>query len=467
MPDAIVYQIFPDRFHNDDPSNDPPDSVPWTAVPTRENFFGGDLKGIIDRLDYLEHLGVNTLYLNPIFRAGTNHRYDTFDYFQIDPALGNDAIFDQLVKQAHSRGIRILLDGVFNHCGLGFAPFQDVVRHGTASRYRNWFDIYDFPVRTEPIPNYATCGGTHYLPRLNTCNPEVEAFIHKVALYWLDRGIDGWRLDVPYEIHPDFWRRFRTTIKGCHPQAYLVAEEWRDPTHFLHGDTFDGTMHYQFRDLAFDYILKDALTGDAFLRALIDLFDRLPAGAPYGMLTLLGSHYTERVFTAARGDTRKIILLFTLLLTLPGAPLIYYGDENGMQGHNDPDCRHPMVWDPDEWQEDIRKAVITLTNLRRRLPALRRGRLMAVFSNDRVAAYELSDDTSRVLVIFNNSSVPRDLVIPTPMMPEGTILDVLHNDCFDVRDGCLCIGVARPHSAWVLTSSGRTSEPASKGGNGS
>src|SRR5690606_30899180 len=135
----------------------------------------------------------------PIFAAGTNHRYDTHDYFEIDPVLGDDAVFDELVSQAHSRGIRVVLDGVFNHCGLGFAPFQDLLENGERSRYRRWFDVYDFPVRVGEQPNYATCGGAYYLPRLNASEPEVERFVHEVALHWLARGIDGWRLDVPYE----------------------------------------------------------------------------------------------------------------------------------------------------------------------------------------------------------------------------------------------------------------------------
>ena len=198
--DAIFYQIFPDRFRNGDPSNDPPGVEPWGAEPTRENFFGGDLAGVTEGLPYIKELGCNALYLNPIFQAGTNHRYDTDDYFEIDPALGDDADFDRLITRAHELGVRVVLDGVFNHCGVGFAPFSDVVVNGLDSRYRGWFDVYDFPVRVGEPANYATCGGAHYLPRLNTREPEVEAFIHEVALHWLSRGIDGWRLDVPYEI---------------------------------------------------------------------------------------------------------------------------------------------------------------------------------------------------------------------------------------------------------------------------
>ena len=232
VPDAVFYQIFPERFYNGDPSNDPPGTEAWGGVPTRENFFGGDLAGITQKLDYIADLGCNALYLNPIFKAGTNHKYDTHDYFQIDPVFGDDAAFDTLIREAHAKGIRVVLDGVFNHCGDSFASFQDVLEHGVNSPYKDWFDVYAFPIQQEPLPNYATCGGAHYLPRLNAHHPDVEAFIHKVALYWLARGIDGWRLDVPYEVHTDFWRRFRETVKATYPDAYLVAEEWRDPSAF-------------------------------------------------------------------------------------------------------------------------------------------------------------------------------------------------------------------------------------------
>ena len=202
VPDAVFYQIFPERFRNGDLGNDPPGTEPWGGAPTRENFFGGDLEGVIQGLDYIREMGFNVLYLNPIFKAATNHKYDTHDYFQIDPAFGDDATFDRLIREAHARGVRVVLDGVFNHCGEGFGPFQDVKDRGPESAYLGWFDVYSFPLQTEPHPNYATCGGAYYLPRLNARNPEVEAFVHEVALYWLGRGIDGWRLDVPYEIHP-------------------------------------------------------------------------------------------------------------------------------------------------------------------------------------------------------------------------------------------------------------------------
>lgn len=435
--DAVFYQIFPERFRNGDKSNDPPGTLPWGGVPDRENFFGGDLRGIIEKLDYIRDLGATALYLNPIFLAGTNHKYDTRDYFQIDPAFGDDATFDELVRELHARGMKLVLDGVFNHCGDGFGPFQDLLEHGEASRYKDWFTPYAFPLSSEPHPNYATCGNCAYLPRLNLKNPEVEAFVHKVALFWLERGIDGWRLDVPYEVHTQFWVRFREVVKARFPSAYLVAEEWRDPYALIQGDTFDGAMHYRLRDLSFDFILKNALVADAFARALETLRGRVPEDIEKGMLTLLGSHDTARVLTECGGNVESAKLLYTLLLTYPGAPLIYYGDENGMQGANDPDCRRTMEWHEEHWNADLRGHVRQVLRLRHAHEELRRGTFKVLFAEDRVFAFTRATKEFTSIVVLNNTYVPRALRLPVPF-PDGTLLcDELSGEQFRVLSEAL------------------------------
>ena len=420
--DAVFYQIFPERFRNGDSTNDPLGTEPWGAVPTRENFFGGDLRGVIDGLDYLQDLGVTALYLNPIFLAGTNHKYDTQDYFRIDPAFGDDATFDALVGEVHARGMRLVLDGVFNHCGDGFGPFQDLLRHGAASRYQGWFTPYAFPLVQAPHPNYGTCGNCAYLPRLNTHNPEVEAFVQRVALHWLERGIDGWRLDVPYEVHTEFWVRFRKVVKARFPDAYLVAEEWRDPRALIRGDTFDGAMHYRLRDLSFDFIVKNALTADAFARALDTLRERVPETVERGMLTLLGSHDTARVLTECGGDVTSVKLLYTLLFTYPGAPMIYYGDENGMQGANDPDCRRPMEWDDHRWNGEVRAHLKALILARREREELRRGAFQMLYAEDRLIVYARTGFQATTVVLLNNTYVERSVQLPLPFV-DGTVLN--------------------------------------------
>lgn len=448
--DAIFYQIFPDRFDNGDPTNDPPTTVAWDSAPTRENYMGGDLEGVIRRLDYIQDLGCNAIYLNPIFKADTNHRYDTSDYYRIDPALGDDRAFDRLVREVHARDMRIVLDGVFNHCGLNFEPFQDVLKNGAASQYRNWFDVYHFPVRRHPVPNYATCGLADYLPRLNAYEPEVAAFARDVALHWLGRGIDGWRLDVPYEIHPDFWRAFRTEVKAAYPQAYLVAEEWRDTAPLLHGDTFDGATHYRLRELIFDYVLKNALTGEAFLRGLEHLQATLPSGSTQAMLTLLGSHDTERVLTAASGNTDLVQLAFTAMLTLPGAPLLYYGDENGMEGANDPGCRGGMEWDSAKWTSELRTTIKRLIHFRANSTAVRRGNLTFVYGNDRIAAYARQAGEETVLIVLNTSQVVREVEFDVPFMPGAVLNDLSGQERLVVTEEARLAVRLLPSKAHVL-----------------
>lgn len=451
VPSAIFYQIFPDRFRNGNPRNDPPGAEPWGGVPTRENSFGGDLQGVIDGLPYIRELGCNAIYLNPIFHAGTNHKYDTHDYLKIDPAFGDDEVFDELISQAHAQGIRVVLDGVFNHCGLGFAPFADVVEKGPASRYRDWFDVYDFPLRVNPsTPNYATCGGAHYLPRLNASNPEVEEFVREVALYWLGRGIDGWRLDVPYEIATDFWRRFRAGVKSSYPDAYLVAEEWRDPREFLTGDTFDGATNYGLRGLLLDFVAKRALTGEAFVRALTTLQQALPAGSEVGMLNLLGSHDTPRALTEFGGDIELLQIALTTLFTLPGAPLVYYGDEVGMEGGNDPDCRRTFPWDEEAWNGTLRTRVKQLAILRSGASNLRHGQTTPVFGNDRVAAYAREFAGQRALVILNTTELSRSISVPAPY-PDGTELkDLLAGSQQVVRRGSIDFDPLPAKTALIL-----------------
>jgi glycosidase len=446
---AVFYQLFPDRFANGDSSLDPPGTVHWDAPPTRTNFFGGDLAGITAKLGYLADMGFNALYLNPIFAAGTNHRYDTADYYRIDPALGDDAAFDALITEAHKRGLRVVLDGVFNHCGLGFGPFVDVCTRGEHSRYRHWFHVYNWPVRHSPEPNYATCGGAHYLPRLNTHNREVEQFIHEVALHWLDHGVDGWRLDVAYEIAPDFWRRFRSAVKARYPEAYLVAEEWRDAGPHIQGDTFDGAMHYELRGLALDFFATNALTGEAFSRALTTLLGRYPEGAVLGMLNSLGTHDTERLHTACGGNEELTALMYVFLFAIPGTPMIYYGDENGMEGQNDPDCRRPMIWDPSRWSSTIRSTITTMIDLRRRRVSLRKGAVRVLWANDRAIAIERASADETTIVILNNSRVERTLEVPLGL-GDVRVMNCLTGEVIGAQSGTLIMESAQPFTYAVL-----------------
>jgi cyclomaltodextrinase len=373
LADASFYQIFPERFANGDPSLDPADVVAWDSEPTRENFFGGDLQGIIDHLDHVVSLGANALYLTPIFEARTNHRYDAVDYFAIDHRLGDLATFRRFIEEAHARGIRVVLDAVLNHCGDGHWAFRDVVENEAESEYVNWFSVEGFPVESHPVPNYRTCSGCYYLPKWNAYNPEVRAHHHDVARYWIEQGIDGWRLDVPYFINQTFWRGFHDVVKGLGDDLYIVAEEWREPEQWLQGDLADGTMNYTLRDLVLGFTADRTIDAAGFADGMERLRARIPEGFHRGMLNLLGSHDTERVLTRHGEDVAATLLAYDLLYSAEGAPMMYYGDEVGMTGENDPGCRGAMPWDRARWSTGILDRVRELGELRATHPALRRG----------------------------------------------------------------------------------------------
>ncbi len=449
--DAVFYQIFPERFCNGDTGNDPPGVTAWGQPPTRENFFGGDLQGVISKLDYLQDLGVNAIYLNPIFMARTNHRYDTSDYFKVDPLLGDKALLRELVSQVHSRGMHIIFDGVFNHCGDGFLPFQDVVRHGADSQYADWFLARSYPLSTEPL-NFLSCGGCTYLPKINHANKQVQQFLLHVGRYWLEvTGMDGWRLDVPFKIAPAFWRQFRKTAKAVNPQAYLVGEVWREAAPWIKGDTFDGVTNYRLRDLIFDYVNTTVLDAEDFGYELRTLLASHGASAR-SMLNLLDSHDTPRVLTTFNGSVDKLRIALTLQMTLPGAPMIYYGDEVGMLGETDPDCRRCMPWEDSQWNQQVMQFIRALARLRHEHPALRSGTLTQLAFFNGVYAYkqQLADD--EVIVIVNPRESISKLEIATGSQHEKWI-DYASGQPLNAKDGRLCFDPLPAGSTLVLTKS--------------
>jgi glycosidase len=406
LADAVFYQIFPERFANGDPSLNPPDVVPWDSEPTRDNFLGGDLQGIIDHLDHIAAVGANALYLTPIFEARTNHRYDAVDYFRIDHRLGDLDTFRQLVEECHSRGIRIVLDAVLNHCGDGHWAFQDVVEKEASSPYVNWFSVEGFPIAADPTPNYRTCSGCYYLPKWNAYNPEVRTHHFDVARYWIEQGIDGWRLDVPYFINNTFWREFRDVVKPLGDDLYIVAEEWREPEQWVQGDIADGTMNYTLRDLALGFTADGTVDAYGFAEGMTRLRDRIPDGYHHGMLNLLGSHDTERVLTRHRDDEARTLLAYALMFASQGAPMVYYGDEIGMTGENDPGCRAGMIWDEGHWAGGILEGVRALSALRAESASLRRGgQEVVALDADTVLIMRTLDDESTAVIVHRGDGV--------------------------------------------------------------
>lgn len=384
--DAVFYQIFPDRFADGDPGIDPANVQPWGTPPTSWGFQGGDLKGVHQRLDYLQDLGVTGLYFNPIFQSTSNHRYNTTDYYQIDPRLGTVEEFQALLREVHRRGMRLLLDGVFNHCGRGFFAFNDVLENESHSAYTDWFHIRRFPLNAfgpGDAENYQGWWKFKSLPKFNTDNPQVRRYLIDVGRHWVQQGIDGWRLDVPNEIDDDsFWAEFRQAVKAANVEAYLVGEIWDGDPRWVGPGHFDGLLQYPLRDIILAHLASGTLKPSEFARRAVELLSRYSPETTLAHYLPLGSHDTERLRTVCGRDVARTRLSLLFQFFYPGAPGIYYGDEIGLEGGRDPDSRRAFPWDESKWDLRLRKFVQDLISIRRRLTCLRRGQFLSLMADD-------------------------------------------------------------------------------------
>lgn len=405
--DAIFYQIFPDRFANGDPDNDPPNVMNWGSSPTSWGFQGGDLIGIIRKFDYLLDLGINAIYLNPIFQASSNHRYNTTDYFHIDSKLGTLDDFHNLIDLAHKNQVRIILDGVFNHCGRGFFAFNDVLENQEYSPYRDWFHIKRFPVDAYSwggAVDYLGWWGMKSLPKFNTNNPKTRKYLLNIARYWIEQGIDGWRLDVPNEINDDdFWAEFRQVVKSANPEAYLVGEIWSADKRWVGEEHFDGLINYPVMDALAGFLATNTMDADHFAEKVEGLLTMYPRDNAYAMYIPLDSHDTERILTRMGNDLNKTRLAYLFQFGYPGAPAIYYGDEIGLVGGKDPECRGAFLWEETMWNTELRKYLKALVALRKKHAALRRGDYFRIdgITNPACYAFARTKMDDKVLVILN------------------------------------------------------------------
>ena len=458
--DAVFYQIFPDRFSNGDPDNDPPNVQPWGSPPTIWGFQGGDLRGIIARFDYLLDLGINAIYLNPIFHATSNHRYNATDYFTIEPKLGTLNDFDALLDVAHANGVRVVLDGVFNHCGRGFFAFNDLLENGQHSPYKDWFLVNKFP-----LDAYGEGEANHYqawwsfksLPKFNHANPKVRRYLLDVARYWIERGADGWRLDVPNEIDDDtFWAEFRREVKSVNPDAYLVGEIWEADKHWVGEDHFDGLMHYPLRKALLEAMTSDESSVEAFSQTAESLIDYYGHDHAYAHYVLLGTHDTERVRTLLGGESEAVKQAMLFQFFYPGAPAIYYGDEIGLEGEKDPDSRRAFPWDESQWDLRLRAFVQRLIEVRKSRAVLRRGDFRVLHKDERSRTCGfgrvLGGEAAALALNFSTTSEHIELPVDGLGWQDGSRLqDAVGTHEATVQDGRVRLEMA-PRSGVLLVS---------------
>jgi neopullulanase len=443
--DAVFYQIFPDRFARSVTVPKPRHLDEWGAAPTYHGYQGGDLIGVVEHLDYLVDLGINAVYFTPIFQSASNHRYHTHDYEKVDPMLGGNPALRRMIDEAHARGIRVVLDGVFNHASRGFFQFHDILENGPNSAYLDWFTVKEFPLYAydaDKSPNYMAWWGLPALPKFNTDTPEVREFLWGIGRKWIEFGADGWRLDVPNEIDDDeFWREFRRRVRAVDPEAYIVGEVWVDAPRWLQGDMWDAVMNYQFTraciaffagenvnltDLSKTSLHPVGPTGaQAFRRAIERLIGLYHPNVTSVILNLLDSHDTARFATLAGGDQSALRLATLFQMTYPGAPSVYYGDEIGMAGGHDPANRGAFPWhQPETWDTDLLHQFQRLIALRRSRPALRRGTFRFLHAHDEAIAFvrQLGDET--IIVAINAARMPRRLDLELgDVLPEGAMLE--------------------------------------------
>ncbi|MDR3336124.1 MAG: glycoside hydrolase family 13 protein [Treponema sp.] len=370
--DTIWYQIFPERFCNGNPALSPADSARWdTGVPGHYNFFGGDIPGIIQKLSYLKDLGINGIYLTPVFKAPSNHKYDTADYYAIDEHFGSIEDLKRLAREAHALGIRVMLDAVFNHAGYTHPFWQDVLKNQENSPYKDCFHINYFPVREKYADNrdigFEAFSYSPRMPKWDTENPLVRRHLIDAALYWIrECDIDAWRLDVANEVSFDFWREFSEEVHKAKQDFYVLGEIWHDASAWINRGCFDGVMNYPLSFRIADFLIEKRIGAGEFAEKLFTVLSRYSDLHNKALLNLLDSHDTARVLHRAEGDKGALRNAFTMLFLLPGAPCIYYGTEIGLTGGPDPQCRKSMVWEGAKQDQELFTFFQELIALRRK-----------------------------------------------------------------------------------------------------
>ncbi|MFP3043558.1 glycoside hydrolase family 13 protein [Treponema primitia] len=400
--DTVWYQIFPDRFRNGNPAISPAGSEDWeTGKPELNNFFGGDLAGIRGELHYLADLGISGIYLTPIFPSPSNHKYNIQDYYAVDEQFGDMGELKALVAEAHERGIRVMLDAVFNHAGESHPFWQDVLKNQEQSPYRDYFHIHHFPVkssyREKEAMDFDTFGFYPGMPKWNTENPGARNYLLDAAAYWIrEADIDGWRLDVANEVSLDFWKEFSRSVRSLKDEFYIVGEVWYDASNWIQPGYFDAAMNYPLESIISGFFLEKKTTGIQFTEKLFAVLSRYSDIHNRAAFNLLDSHDTGRALTRAGGDKQALRNAFTMLFLLPGSPCIYYGTEVGLEGGNDPDCRRPMVWDEKKQDGELKEFFKALIGFRKRYAAI---------IKNNVIEYRIMEDIHRWVFSAENETL--------------------------------------------------------------
>ncbi|MDP6962730.1 MAG: alpha-amylase family glycosyl hydrolase, partial [Planctomycetota bacterium] len=475
---AVGYQIFPDRFFNGTTSNDPVNGqwdYPWPGWPINfhsnwndlpqhnSDFFGGDLYGIYRRLNYLKWLGIEFIYLNPIFESRSNHRYDAVNYDNIDPLLGSNADFTAFVNVMKRNGIRIILDGVLNHCSSWSNWFDRYETHSeigahespSSSAYGDWFTFgQNFDHYNQP-DDYCAWYGYDTLPKLNYANNAVRSEMvtspQSVLRKWLATGISGWRLDAAEDVGPgcsggdhSVWQEMRSTLKADDPDALLILEEWGSASSWLYGDQFDGVMNFNgFLFPIQEYSLYSHTSTDDFKSGLMRAVRAYPATSNHSSWNQIGNHDISRGLTRASNDALRMRDAIFLQMCLPGSPVIYYGDEIGTQGGADPDNRRTINWDINTWDIDTLLHTRKLIKLRKQNPALREGSFDPywVHHSGRVLAFAREHPQQTLLAIASNGSQSLQTSVPVDSyFADGEVLvDLLSNQTVVVNNGHIAL----------------------------
>lgn len=412
--DAVVYNIFPDSFATSNRHISLESNQMEYHGQIVKGKLGGTLRGVTENVDYLTDLGINCVYVNPIFAAGEYHKYDLLDYFHVDPIFGGDEAFREMVDTLHANGIRIIIDGVFNHCGWYFFAFDDVVRNQEQSEYCDWFYHLEFPVERpetpEMYPTYACFAYERMMPKLDTANPKVREYFCKVGRYWVEEfGIDGWRLDVASEVDDGFWRAFRMAVKEVNPDALLIGEVWESAGHWLQGDMFDSAMNYDFRKHCNLFFAEGSIDAEDFSGRITNMLMRYKVQTVPAQLNLLDSHDVSRFLSLCNGDAAKYKLAILFMMTFVGMPTTFYGDELGIQGVREEEYRHPMLWNYGD--ADLRAFFKKAIVMRHELVALRRGgfRMIAAEHGSGLIIYTRLYESQTVTVCINNADAAVDL----------------------------------------------------------